>query len=131
IAIRKAGENARPDSMLSEMPDLVVSFARESFDPRSHHPDEYQPDIIIIHIEGQETCSIRSIKAHYPESQIIVVSNTIDRTTALKAYRDGATNYVQKSTCQRFLHYAILSTLTAASIGNSGLYPQFTKYQKN
>ena len=37
-------ENARTDAILSEMPDLVVSFARESFDPSSHHPDECQPD---------------------------------------------------------------------------------------
>ena len=124
-------EDAMPDPIVREKPDLLIGFAKESFDPASIHPDECQPDIILIDMEGQEPGSIRRIKSHYPQSQVIVISQTIDIGTVLNAYRDGAENYVEKSTARQFLHYAIVSILSAASTDNYGRHPQHTKYPQN
>src|SRR5690554_3650587 len=124
-------EDAMPDPIVREKPDLLIGFAKESFDPASIHPDECQPDIILIDMDGQEHGSIRRIKTHYPQSQVIVISQTIDTASVLEAYRDGAENYIEKSTARQFLNYAIVSIISGATSGNYGRYPQHTKYPQN
>ena len=124
-------EDAMPDPIVREKPDLLIGFAKESFDPASIHPDECQPDIILIDIQGQEPGSVRRIKSHYPQSQVIVISETTDIATVLNAYRDGAENYVEKSTVRQFLNYAVVSLLKTTSSDNYRQYPQFTKNQNN
>src|SRR5690554_3791664 len=98
-------EDATPDPIVGEKPDLFVNFAIESFHPESNHPEECHPDIVLIDMEGQSAGSIRNIKATYPKTQVIVISDSIETAAALKAYRQGAVDYIQKSTAGRFLYF--------------------------
>jgi DNA-binding NarL/FixJ family response regulator len=117
-------ESAAPDPIIGDKPDLFVNFARETFNPAAIHPEESHPDIILIDMEGQPAESIRSIKAAFPEAQVVVVSDCIETAVALRAYRAGATNYVQKSTAEHFLYYAIMSTMISSSRDDVGESPQ-------
>ena len=104
-------EDGSPDQIVGEKPDVFVNFSRDSFDPAAIHADESHPDIVLIDIEGQDKGSIQNIRTHFSETQIIVVSESIDTTTVLETFRNGAANFVQKSSAIDYLFYAIQSSI--------------------
>jgi len=77
--------------------------------------NNHQPDIILLDLERSENRMIEKIKLHFPQSEILVLSDSLDLKTIRRCFREGAVSYLLKSTCAQHIHFAILVTYNKES----------------
>ena len=86
------------------------------------------PDLILMELaSGPQSCSgvdvTRRIKADFPRTQIIILSNDDSTDTVLEVLRAGASGYLLKSSTAKELRDAILVVLSHGS----ALSPEITR----
>ncbi len=106
---------------------IAIVFDIDCVDHLQSHHLKTQPDILVLDIAGQSVKVIESIKKLLVNSEIIVLSDSIQLKTVRDCFRNGGVSYLLKESSFNYLFFAVTTTYSGGSFLSPSICRAITK----
>ena len=116
--------------MLKKTKEFAVIGKAQNGDELFRQLELLQPDIVVMELELPQLTGIsalRSIKAKYPKTRILVFSHLPEEIYALRSIKSGAAGYVPKSASAKVFVKALKQLSRGGIFLNEDLNARFTQ----